>query len=74
MLLRHGGGRGGREKRKAGVCCVKNLVVDTVKHCCMASFLIQTEACAMGDLIRRSLLDLSKYCFAGVMVIDTRME
>ena len=40
----------------------------------MASFLIQTEACAMGDLIRRSLLDLSKYCFAGVMVIDTRME
>lgn len=36
--------------------------------------LIQTEARAMGDLIRRSLLELSKYCFAGVMVIDTRME
>lgn len=74
MPYRHGGGRRGRENRKAGVCCVRNLVVDTVKPCCMDSFLIQTEAPAMGDLIRRSLLELSKYCFAGVMVIDTRME
>lgn len=40
----------------------------------MNSLLIQIKARAMDDLIRRSLLDLSKYCFAAVTVIDTRME